>query len=110
MAGFKWQKKTKTTPHRDFVNDGEDVAEADRKTCEQKVNILEVMLGQIANICPVQYPETLLSVDDIWQTIHLHYGFQIKALGSKSLFYSQVSDYRAIMTLLLFPAVWRVRV
>jgi hypothetical protein len=29
VAGSIWQKKTKTTPNRGFVNDGEDVAEAD---------------------------------------------------------------------------------
>lgn len=81
VAGLKWQKKTKTAPHRGFVNDGEDVAEADRKTREQKVNILELMLGQIANFCPVISRNTIVknstSVGDIWQTIRLHYGFQI---------------------------------
>lgn len=81
VSGAKWEKKTKTSPHRGFVNDGEDVAEASRKTREQKVSMLELMLGQIANYCPVISRNTIVknstSIEHIWQTIRLHYGFQI---------------------------------
>jgi hypothetical protein len=39
------------------------------------------MLGQIAIFCPVISRNTIVkistSVDDIWQTIRLNYGFQI---------------------------------
>lgn len=46
----------------------------------QKVNMLELMLGQIANYCPVISRNTIVkhltSVDQIWQIIRLHYGFQ----------------------------------
>jgi len=38
------------------------------------------MLGQIANYCPVISRNTIVknstSIDNIWQTIRLHYGFQ----------------------------------
>jgi hypothetical protein len=37
---------------RGFVDDGEDVAEANRRTAAQKCTHLELMLGQIANYCP----------------------------------------------------------
>ena len=80
ISGTKWEKKTKTSPYRGFVNDGEDVAEANRLTKEQKVSMLELMLGQIANYCPIISRNTIIknstSVDSIWQTIRLHYGFQ----------------------------------
>ena len=53
VEGTTWLKKTRVAPLRGFLNDGEDVLEARRKTAEQKVTILELMLGQIANYCPV---------------------------------------------------------
>ena len=81
VSGTKWEKKTKTTTHRGFANDGEEVIEANRKTREQKVSMLELMLGQIANYCPIISRNTIVknstSIDNIWQTIRLHYGFQI---------------------------------
>ncbi|VDI45492.1 G protein-coupled receptor 125 [Mytilus galloprovincialis] len=76
----QWQKKTRFGPNRGFLNDGEDVAEANRRTREQKVSMLELMLGQIANYCPVISRNTIVknstSIENIWQTIRLHYGFQ----------------------------------
>ncbi|CAG2248992.1 unnamed protein product [Mytilus edulis] len=64
-----------------FANDGKEVPEANRKTREQKVSMLELMLGQIANYCPIISRNTIVknstSIDNIWQTIRLHYGFQI---------------------------------
>lgn len=75
-----WSKKTKETPLRGLKNDEAPVAEAERKTAEQKCNILELMLGQIANFCPIISRNTIVknstSVEAIWQSIRLHFGFQ----------------------------------
>ena len=49
VEGALWKKKTKTEPLRGFANDGDGVAQAQRRTTQQKVNTLELMLGQIAN-------------------------------------------------------------
>lgn len=46
------EKKTKTTPYRGFSDDDENITEANRLTKEQKVNLLKLLLGQIANYCP----------------------------------------------------------
>ena len=73
-------KKTKTTPLRGLTDDGEDVAADKRLTAVQKNASLELMLGQIANYCPVISRNTVVknstSINDIWQAIRLHYGFQ----------------------------------
>lgn len=73
-------KKTKTTPYRGFSDDDENIPEANRLAKEQKVNILELLLGQIANYCPTISRNTIVknstSIDQIWQTTRLHYGFQ----------------------------------
>ena len=80
IDGVTWGKKTRTSPLRDLVDDGEDVPEARRKTAEQKVSMLELMLGQIANYCGVISRNTIVknstSMSSIWQVIRLHYGFQ----------------------------------
>ena len=60
VEGITWGKKTKTEPLRGFTDDGEDVAEASRLTAQQKVNFLELMLGQIANYCPIISRNTLV--------------------------------------------------
>ncbi|CAC5394088.1 unnamed protein product [Mytilus coruscus] len=81
VSGTKWEKKTKTTTHRGFENDGEEVPEGNRKKREQKVSMLELRLGQIANYCPIISRNTIVknstSIDNIWETVRLHYGFQI---------------------------------
>ena len=81
VEGITWGKKTKTEPLRGFTDDGEDVAEASRLTAQQKVNFLELMLGQIANYCPIISRNTLVknstSIQSIWNTIRQHFGFQI---------------------------------
>ena len=78
--GKKWGKKTKTAPHRDFTDDPNTVAEDARRTKQQKSAMLDLMLGQIANYCPVISRNVIVknstSLDEIWQTIRLHYGFQ----------------------------------
>lgn len=80
VADTWWEKKTKTTPYRGFSDDDEHIPEANRLTKEQKVNILQLLLGQIANYCPTIFRNTTVknstSIDQIWQTIRLHYGFQ----------------------------------
>ena len=47
----------------------------------QKSTMLDLMLGQIANYCPVIARNTIVknstSLEQIWQTIRLHYGFQM---------------------------------
>ena len=75
-----WLRKTSSSPLRGFENDGEDVLEANRRTAVQKVTHLELMLGQIANYCPVISRNIIVknstSVNGIWQAIRAHYGFQ----------------------------------
>ena len=62
------------------MNDTDTVPASSRRTAAQKVAQLELMLGQIANYCPVISRNTIVknstSVDNIWQSIHTHYGFQ----------------------------------
>lgn len=80
VDGTKWTKKSSTTPHRGLSGDNEDVPEATRRTAAQKVTHLELMLGQIANFCPVISRNTIVKnstcMNDIWQAIRLHFGFQ----------------------------------
>ena len=80
VSGAKWEKKTKESPHRGFDDDDQNVPEARRRTKEQKVNMLEMLLGQIANYAPIISRNTIVknsvSIDSIWQAIRLHYGFQ----------------------------------
>ena len=76
----KWAKKSKTRPHRNFVDDDENVAEAKRLTKAQKSTRQDLMLGQVANYCPIISRNTIVrnstSLAEIWQTIRLHFGFQ----------------------------------
>ena len=79
LAGA-WQKKTAANPLRGCVDDGVNVPEASRKTAAQKNAQLDLMLGQIANYCAVISRNSIVkhsvSLDDIWQKIRQHYGFQ----------------------------------
>jgi hypothetical protein len=80
VEGSTWKKRTRGDKLRGFVNDPETVTANKRKTAEQKVNMLELMLGQVANYCPVLSRSSIVknstSIGDIWQSIRLHYGFQ----------------------------------
>ena len=80
VEGLQWGTKSKTAPLHGLTDDGEDVAAAQRKTAQQKCATLDLMLGQIANYCPVIARNTIIknskSLNHIWQTIRLHYGFQ----------------------------------
>ena len=79
--GITWGKNTKPEPLRGFPDDGETVRAASRLTAQQKVNFFELMLGQIANYCPIISRNTLVknstSIQSIWNTIRQHFGFQI---------------------------------
>lgn len=80
VEGFTWQKKRVDNPERGLTDDGDNVPEANRRTSAQKVTHLELMLGQIANFCPIISRNTIVksstSINCIWQAIRLHYGFQ----------------------------------
>ena len=53
VPGTTWLKKSKNNPNRGFTNDATPIPESQRRTAAQKVTHLELMLGQIANYCPV---------------------------------------------------------
>ena len=75
-----WLKKSKNSPLRGFTDDGSSVPEASRNTAQQKVSKLELMLGQIANYCPVISRNTIVKnstyMGSIWSPIRLHFGFE----------------------------------
>ena len=74
VDGVKWEKKTRANPTRGLRSD------PDGLTAAQKVVSLELMLGQIANFCPIISRNSIVksstSLEQIWQTIRLHFGFQ----------------------------------
>ena len=76
-----WLKKTKAQPLQGLENDGETVPPSRSLTARQKTNFLELMLGQIANYCPIISCSTLVknstSLEFIWQAIRQHFGFQV---------------------------------
>jgi hypothetical protein len=79
--GMAWQKKkSRSAPNRGFTADSDSVPENRRRTAQQKVAALELMLGQIANYCPVIARSAIIknstSLDSVWQMVRLHYGFQ----------------------------------
>ena len=72
-----WNKKTHADPHRGLRD---DPAGEGQVTAATKVAHLEMMLGQIANYCPIISRNTIVknstSLAQVWQSIRLHYGFQ----------------------------------
>lgn len=74
----EWRKKTKGEPLRGFTDDA--ASRANRKTAQQKVSFLELMLAQIANYCPTVSRNSIIknstSLTSVWHIIRLHYGFQ----------------------------------
>ena len=80
VEGATWTKKSKNNVLRGFRDDGDNLPAARRRNAQQKVSHLELMLGQIANYCPVISRNTIvknsISIDSIWQAIRLHYEFQ----------------------------------
>ena len=79
-ADAEWLKKSRAEPNRGLDDDDEDVLEARRRTAQQKVIHLELMLGQIANYCPIISRNTIVrnstSLENVWQAIRAHFGFQ----------------------------------
>jgi hypothetical protein len=84
FAGFlipsaKWEKKGRNNPKRGYTDDTTGDQDK-RRTADQKVTHLESMLGQIANYCPVISAKTIInnstSINSVWQSIRLHFGFQ----------------------------------
>ncbi|MEG7522125.1 MAG: retropepsin-like domain-containing protein, partial [Chromatiales bacterium] len=69
----KWEKRCAAHPNRGFTDENDH-------TAIQQAYMLDLMLGQIANYCPVISRNTIAknstSLSGIWQTIRLHYGFQ----------------------------------
>ena len=92
VEGVTWMKKSSTTPLRGFINDAAPIPEANRRTATHKVTMLELMLGQIANFCPVISRNTIVkastSINSIWQAIRSHFGFQ--ATGAHFLDFSDI--------------------
>ena len=80
IDGVTWLKKPTAAPLRGFENDADTVLVARRRTAEQKAAQLELILGQIANYCPVISRNTIVknstSLSTIWQAIRAHFGFQ----------------------------------
>ena len=73
-------KQTAANPRRGLTNDGTSIPEAQRLTAAQKNAHLDLLLGQIANFCPVISRNSIVkhstSLNDIWQKIRQHFGFQ----------------------------------
>ena len=92
VEGATWRKKIKSDPLRGLANDGSTVPEARRKTAAQKVSILELMLGQIANLCPIISRNTIVrsstSLECIWNAIRSHFGFQ--ATGAHFIDFAEI--------------------
>ena len=80
IDGVTWLKKTTTAPLRGFEDDADPMPEAQRRTAAQKATQLELLLGQVANYCPVISRNAIVrnstSLNTIWQTIRAHFGFQ----------------------------------
>ena len=76
---FTCLKKSATAPNRGLEPDGDDVPTTRRRTAFQKNLHLELMLGQIANFCPVISRSSIVknstSISSVWQAIRAHYGF-----------------------------------
>ena len=73
---FTWLKKSSTAPNRGLKPDGNNIPTTRQRTAFQKNLPPELMLGQIANFCPVIYVKNSTSIRSIWQAIRAHYGFQ----------------------------------
>ena len=89
---FTWLKKSSTAPTRGLESDGDDVPTTRRHTAFQKNLHLDLMLGQIANFCPVISRSSIVknstSISSVWQAIRAHYGFQ--STGARFLDFSDI--------------------
>ena len=88
ITGSTWTKKTRTTPLRGLVDDPEGTP--NRRNAAQKVAQLDLLLGQIANYCPIISRNTITknstSIDNIWQSIRAHFGFQSKQTNAQRIY------------------------
>lgn len=79
LDATQW-KQTAANPRRGLTNDGTMVPEVERLTAAQKNAHLDLLLGQIANFCPAMSRNSIVkhstSLNDIWQKIRQHCGFQ----------------------------------
>jgi len=77
---FTWLKKSSTAPNRGLKPDGDNIPTTRRHTAFRKNLHPELMLGQIANFCPVISRSLIMknstSIRSVWQAIRVHYGFQ----------------------------------
>ena len=75
--GATWLKRTTANPNRGLTDDPE--AAIPRVMAAQKLYRLDLMLGQIANFCPIisrnRIIQDSVSLNDVWQAIRLHFGF-----------------------------------
>ena len=89
---FTWLKKSSTAPTRGLESDGDDVPTTRRRIAFQKNLHLDLMLGQIANFCPVISRSSIVknstSISSVWQAIRAHYGFQ--STGARFLDFSDI--------------------
>ena len=87
-----WARKTKSCALRGFTDDPASVPAGSRKSAHQKASMLDLMLGQIANYCPIISRNSIvknsISLNDIWGRIRLHYGFQ--STGAHFLDFSDI--------------------
>ncbi len=74
-----WKKKSKADANRGLTDDPADFA-GEKRTAQEKVAHLELMLGQVANFCQIisrnTITKTATSINEIWQAIRTHYSFQ----------------------------------
>ncbi|KAK2151113.1 hypothetical protein LSH36_375g03010 [Paralvinella palmiformis] len=79
VDGVTWLKN-KANPTRGFIDDGDNAVATYRKPAQQKVTLLEIMFGQVANFYSVisrnQLIKSSTSIDTIWQSMRGHLGFQ----------------------------------
>ena len=80
-----WGAWSEDNLYRGFTDDAADVAADQRKTRQQKVTQLGLMLGQVANYATVisrfQITQESTSLKSVWAKIREHYGFH--STGSK---------------------------
>ena len=103
-----WLKKTITIPPRGFPDGGDSVTASRRRNAQQKVRILELMLGQIANYRMIISTKTIVknstSIDSIWSAIHMH--FRLEAHGHIQLptYTSSTANVQQIFNKDLWPS------
>ena len=77
ILGASWNKLSRELPLRGFTDDANDVPVDDRRTAQQKCNMLHLILWQIANYCRVISRNSIVKTStSIESSIRLHFGFQ----------------------------------